>query len=149
VFLLFHNSILLRNTRGAELLINTVFKTKLIERGIHELGPIVITNDFQVVEMLIIQSQSQASKVLKHIILIFQKEDPRVTRVVANNDKDIPLASHRENPRGINSIHMEQLSGLLNHHGINRRMRSNDHLTMTTRSTNEVTLKLEQGQSLE
>jgi hypothetical protein len=38
---------------------------------------------------------------------------------------------------------------LLSYHGVNRRMRSNDHLAMMTRSTNKVTLKLEQGQSSE
>jgi hypothetical protein len=33
------------NTQGRELLINTVLKAKLIERGILELGPIVAVND--------------------------------------------------------------------------------------------------------
>jgi hypothetical protein len=42
----FHDSILLRNMRGGELLINTMLKAKLIERGIPELGPIVTANDF-------------------------------------------------------------------------------------------------------
>jgi hypothetical protein len=67
--LLFHDFILLRNTWGRELLINTVIKTKLIERGIPELDPIITTNDFQAVGMLIVQPQSQALKVLKHFIL--------------------------------------------------------------------------------
>jgi hypothetical protein len=58
--LLFHNSILLRNTRGRELLINTVLKIKLIKKDIPELGPIVTANDFQAVGMLIVQPQSQA-----------------------------------------------------------------------------------------
>jgi hypothetical protein len=48
----FHDSLLLRNTRDEELLINTVLKAKLIERGISELGLIIIVN-----EMLIIQPQ--------------------------------------------------------------------------------------------
>jgi hypothetical protein len=65
----FHNSILLRNTRGRKLLINTILKAKLIERDIPELGPIVTTNDFQAVGMLIVQPQGQALKVLKHFIL--------------------------------------------------------------------------------
>jgi hypothetical protein len=107
VVLSFHNSILLRNTWGRKLLINTVLKIKLIEGGIPELGPIVIVNDFQAVGMLIIQPQSQALKVLKHFILSFQEENPRVTRIVINDDKNIPLASHRANPRGTNSVHME------------------------------------------
>jgi hypothetical protein len=47
----------LRNTRGGELLINTVLKAKLIKKGILELGPIVAMNDFQAVEMLIVQPQ--------------------------------------------------------------------------------------------
>jgi hypothetical protein len=51
----FHNSILLRNTRGGELLINTVLKAKLIKRGIPELDPIITVNDFQAVGMLIVQ----------------------------------------------------------------------------------------------
>jgi hypothetical protein len=38
-------------------MINIVLKAKLIERGISELGHIVIANDFQVVGMLIVQPQ--------------------------------------------------------------------------------------------
>jgi hypothetical protein len=45
------------NTQGGELLINTVLKAKLIERGIPELDPIVTVNGFQVVGMLIFQPQ--------------------------------------------------------------------------------------------
>jgi hypothetical protein len=97
VVLSFHNSILLRNTRGQKLLINTVVKTKLIKRGIPELGPIVTTNGFQAVGMLIVQSQSQALRVLKHFILTFQEENPRVTKIVINDDKNVPLASHGAN----------------------------------------------------
>jgi hypothetical protein len=62
------------NTRGRKLLINTILKTKLIERGIPELDPIVTINSFQTVEMLIVQPQSQALKVLKHFILAPQEE---------------------------------------------------------------------------
>jgi hypothetical protein len=51
VVLSFHNSILLRNTQGRKLLINTVLKTKLIERGIPEFSPIVTVNGFQAVGM--------------------------------------------------------------------------------------------------
>jgi hypothetical protein len=60
-----------------------------------------------VVEMLIVQPQSQALKVLKQLILAFQKENPTVTRIVIKNDKNIPLASHRANPRGTDSVQME------------------------------------------
>jgi hypothetical protein len=81
--------------------------TKLIERGIPELSPIVTANDFQAVGMLIVQPQSQALKVLKHFILTLQEENPRVTRIVINNDKNIPLTSHGVNSRGTNSVHME------------------------------------------
>jgi hypothetical protein len=135
--------------RGRKPLINIVVKAKLIERGIIELGLIVTMNSFQAVGMFIVQPQSQVLKVLKHLILAFQKENSRVTRVVINNDKDIPLASHGVNLRGIDSVHIEQLSGLLTHHGINQRMRSINHLAMMTWSTNKVTLKLEQRQSAE
>jgi hypothetical protein len=38
---------------------------------------------------------------------------------------------------------------VLSHHGVNRRMGSSDHLAMTTRSINQITLKLKQGQSSE
>jgi hypothetical protein len=125
-----------------------MLKTKLIERGIPELGHIVTANGFQAVMMLIVQPQSQALKMLKHFILAFQ-EHPRVMRIVINNDKDILLASHGANQRGADSVYMEQLSRLLSHDDINWRIRSSDHLTMMTRSTNKVTLKLEQGQSSE
>jgi hypothetical protein len=75
MILLFHNSILLRNTRGGELLINTVLRAKLIKRGIPKLGVIVTTIGFQTVGMLIVQPQCQAPKVLQHFILAFQEED--------------------------------------------------------------------------
>jgi hypothetical protein len=126
-----------------------MLKAKLIKRDIAKLGPIVTTNDFKAVGMLVVQPQSQAPKVLKYFILAFQEEDPRVTRIVINDDKDIPLASHGANTRGTDSVHMEQLFRLLSHHGINQRIGNNDHLAMMTRSTNKVTLKLEHGQSLE
>jgi hypothetical protein len=67
----FHDSILWRNMRGRKLLISTVLKTKLIKRGIPELGPIVTANGFQAVGMFIVQPQSQALKVIKHFILAF------------------------------------------------------------------------------
>jgi hypothetical protein len=71
VVLSFHDSILEKNMRGRKLLINTMLKAKMIERGIPELGPVVIVNDIQAVEMLIIQPESLALKVLKHFILAF------------------------------------------------------------------------------
>jgi hypothetical protein len=64
----------LRNARGEKLLINHMLKAKLTKRGISELNPIVIVNDFQAVGMLIIQPQSQAPKVLKHFILLSKKK---------------------------------------------------------------------------
>jgi hypothetical protein len=70
-------------------------------------------------------------------------------RIVINNEKTLPLAAHGANPRGTDSVHMEQLSRLLSHHGVNQRMGHSNDLTMMTRSTNKVTLKLEQGQSSE
>jgi hypothetical protein len=84
-----------------------MLKSKLIERGILELGPIVIMNSFQAVGMLIVQPQRQALKVLKHFILTFQEENPRIMRIVVNNDKNIPLASHGANPRGTDNVHIE------------------------------------------
>jgi hypothetical protein len=107
VVLSFHDSILFRNAWGGKLLINPMLKAKLIKRGIYELNPIVTTNGFQAAGMLIVQPQSQESKVLKYVILAFQEEDPRVLRVVVSNDKNVPLASHRANPRRTVSIHME------------------------------------------
>jgi hypothetical protein len=105
-----------------------MFKAKLIGRGIPELGTIVTTNSFQAVGMFNVQPQGQASKVLKHFILAFHEQNPRVTRIVVNDDKNIPLAAHGANPRETDSVHMEQLSGLLSHHGVNRRIGSSDHL---------------------
>jgi hypothetical protein len=93
--------------RGRKLLINPMLKTKLIKRGIPELSPIVTANGFQAVGMLIVQPQSQEPKVLKYLIFALQEENPIVTRVVVNNDKNVPLASHGANPRMIDSVHME------------------------------------------
>jgi hypothetical protein len=50
------------------------------------------------------------------------------------------------NPRGTDSVHVKELSGSLSHHGVNRRMGRNDHISMMTWSTKKVTLKLEEGQ---
>jgi hypothetical protein len=60
---------LLRNARGGELLLNAKLKAKPIKRGISEFGPIITENSFQAVGMLIVQPQSQESKVLKYLIL--------------------------------------------------------------------------------
>jgi hypothetical protein len=84
-----------------------MLKKKQIERGISELGPTVTVNSFQAVGMLIVQPRSQALKVLKHFILTLQEENPRVTRIVINDDKNISLASRGANPRGTDSVHME------------------------------------------
>jgi hypothetical protein len=88
---------------GRKLLINTMLKTKLIKKGIPELIPIVTANDFQPIRMLIVQPQGHTLKVLKHFILTFQDENARVTRIVVNDDKNVPLASHGANPRGTDS----------------------------------------------
>jgi hypothetical protein len=37
----------------------------------------------------------------------YQITNSRVTRVVVNNDKNVPLASHGANPRRADSVHME------------------------------------------
>jgi hypothetical protein len=97
----------LRNALGRKLLVNNMLKAKLIRRGISELSPIVTMNGFEAVEMLIIQPQSQAPKVLKHFILAIQEENPRVTRIIINDDKNVPLASHGAYPRRTDSVHME------------------------------------------
>jgi hypothetical protein len=44
---------------------------------------------------------------LKHFILALQEENPRVTRIVVNDDKNIPLASHGANSRRTDIVHME------------------------------------------
>jgi Mrp family chromosome partitioning ATPase len=97
----------LRNTWGGKLLINVMLKAKLIKRDISELSPIVTANDFQAVGMLIVQPQSQESKVLKYLIFTLQEENLRVMGVVINNDKNVPLTSHGANLRRANSVHME------------------------------------------
>jgi hypothetical protein len=93
--------------RGRKLLINIMLKAKLIKRGIPELSHIVTMNGFQAIGMFIVQPQSQASKVLKHFILTFQEENPRVTRIVINNGTNVSLGSHGVNLRSTDSVHME------------------------------------------
>jgi hypothetical protein len=92
---------------GRKPLINIMLKAKLIKRGISELSPIITVNNFQAVGMLIVQPQSQAPKVLKHFILTLQEGNPRITRIIINDDKNISLASHGVNPRRTDSVHME------------------------------------------
>jgi hypothetical protein len=93
--------------RGRKLLINTMLNAKLIERCILKIGPIVTVNSFQAAGMLIVQHQSQALEGFKHFIVALQEENPTVTRIVINDDKNIPLATHGVNLRGIDSVHME------------------------------------------
>jgi hypothetical protein len=71
-----------------------MLKAILIERGIPELDLILTVNSFQAVEMIIVQPQSQALKVFKHFILTFEEENPRVTRIIINDDKNISLVAH-------------------------------------------------------
>jgi hypothetical protein len=87
--------------RGGKLLINPMLKAKLIKRGISELSSIITANDFQAVGMLIVQPQSHEPKVLKHFILALQEENPRVTRIIVNDEKDVPLAYHGANREGL------------------------------------------------
>jgi hypothetical protein len=54
-----------------------MLKAKLIKRGISELNPIVTVNGFETVGMLIVQPQSQESKVLKYLIFALQEENPK------------------------------------------------------------------------
>jgi hypothetical protein len=84
-----------------------MLKAKLIKRGISELSHIITANGFQAVGMLIVQPQSQESKVLKYLIFALQEKNPRVTRIVINNDKNVPLTSHGVNPRRTDSVHIE------------------------------------------
>jgi hypothetical protein len=84
-----------------------MLKAKLMNGGISELSPIVTANDFQAVGMLIVQPQSQEPKVLKYLIFALQEENPRITRVVINNDKNVPLASYEVNSRRTHSVHIE------------------------------------------
>jgi hypothetical protein len=84
-----------------------MLKAKLIKRDISELSPIITANGFQAVGMLIVQPQSQAPKVVKHLILALQEEDPRVTKIVINDGKNIPLTSHGANLRSTDNVHME------------------------------------------
>jgi hypothetical protein len=71
-----------------------MLKVKQIERDIAGLGLIVTMNDFQAVGMFIVPPQRQAPKVFKHFILSFQEENPRLTRKVINDDKNIQLVTH-------------------------------------------------------
>jgi hypothetical protein len=84
-----------------------MLKAKLIESGIPELSTIITSYCFQTIGMFIVQPQSQALKVFKHFILSLQEENPRVMRIVINDDKNIPLAAHGANPRGTGNVHVE------------------------------------------
>jgi hypothetical protein len=60
--------------RGKKLLINTMLKAKLIERGIPKLSSIVTANSFQVVGMVIVQNQSQLQKCSNTSSLLSKKK---------------------------------------------------------------------------
>jgi hypothetical protein len=77
-----------------------MLKATLIKRGISELSPTITANGFQAVGMLIVQPQSQEPKMLKYLIFALQEENPRVTRVIVNNDKDVPLAPMEQTREG-------------------------------------------------
>jgi hypothetical protein len=87
-------------TRGAETANQYHAHGKTDQKRHSWTWPIVTENSFHVVGLLIIQPQSQAPKVFKHFILAFQKENLRVTRIVINDNKNIPLAIHRATTRG-------------------------------------------------
>jgi hypothetical protein len=70
------------------------------QKTVDQHSPTVTVNDFQAVEMLIVEPQSQAPKVLKYFILAFQEDEPRIMRIVINGNKNIPLASHGANLEG-------------------------------------------------
>jgi hypothetical protein len=71
-----------------------MLQAKLIKIDIPELGLIITTNNFQAVGILIVQPQRYALKVFKHFIHTFQEENSRVMRIVINDHKNIPLATH-------------------------------------------------------
>jgi hypothetical protein len=84
-----------------------MLQAKLIKIDIPELGLIITTNNFQAVGILIVQPQSHALKVFKHFIHTFQEENSRVMRIVINDHKNIPFATHGVNPRGTDNVHMK------------------------------------------
>jgi hypothetical protein len=72
---------------------------------------------------------------------------PQVARVIINDHKYKPLATHRPNPRRTNDVHMKQLSRLFGHHQINWFTRSNNHLAMSARKASQIIFKRELKQS--
>jgi hypothetical protein len=60
--------------QGEKLLINTILKAKLIERGILELGPIVTVNAFQAVVMLIFNLKAKLQKFSNTSSLLSKKK---------------------------------------------------------------------------
>jgi hypothetical protein len=86
--------------------------------------------------------------VFKYFTLAFQEENPRVIRIVITDDKNIPLASHGGNREELTVSIWSNCPGCSAITVLTREwMGCKDHLAMMTRSTNKVTLKLEQGQS--
>jgi hypothetical protein len=134
--------------QGRKLLINTMLKAKLIEIGIPKHSLIITMNSFQIVGMLIIQPQSHALKVFKHFILAFQEENLRVMRVSSTMTRTyhlLPMEQTREGPTMSKWNNCPGCSIVIVLIG----EWDGNHLAMTTRGTNQVTLKLEQGQSSE
>jgi hypothetical protein len=60
--------------RGEKLLINTILKAKLIERGILELDPIVTVNAFQAIVMLIFNLKAKLQKFSNTSSLLSKKK---------------------------------------------------------------------------
>jgi hypothetical protein len=56
---------------------------------------------------ILVRTDHPSLGVGRHIILALQEENLRVTRIVVNNNKNIPLASHAAILRRTDGVHME------------------------------------------
>jgi hypothetical protein len=144
----FYHAILGRRIRTRKLVFNTQVMAKGFEARVFEFRAIITADcSYGIFVPLILQPKDKISNKTKRLPFLLKKEHPRIPRVVVHHNMDVPLPTHKSHTSWANKVHMEQLAWTLRHHIGEGWMSSNDHLSMPTRSTHQLFLKPQPGQS--
>jgi hypothetical protein len=102
-----NNAILLWHIRRGKLMLKSQRSTKGFKMSVLEFGAIVTAySSHGILGELILQPKNQISSMCKSLILAHHEKDPRVSRKVINNHKNIPLPTFRPNPSRTNRVHV-------------------------------------------